>query len=83
MPRYSKEFTVWRGMGLNFNVEPGNIIKNPMPNSASLLPYTARGFLGNVCCMCQVTIPANFPVIFLHKYRFWEKDMRIFEPEAA
>lgn len=80
-PRYPKEFTVWRGMNLNYNVEVGKIIKNPMPFSTSLLPYTARGFLGNVCCMFEVTVPANFPVIFLHKYRFWEKEVILPECE--
>lgn len=74
-PRYSKEFTVWRGLNVTQTFEKGNIINNPMPFSTSLLPYTARGFLGNVCCMLEITVPKNFPVIFLHKYRFWEKEV--------
>ena len=76
-PRYSKQFTVWRGMNVPMNLKTGNIIKNPMPFSTSLLPYTARSFLGNVCCMLEITIPENFPVIFLHKFRFWEKEVII------
>lgn len=76
-PKYNKEFKVWRGMNLNKTLKPGDIIKNPMPFPTSLLPYTARGFLGNVCCMIEVVIPKNFPVIFLHKYRFWEKEVII------
>ena len=75
--RYSKEFTVWRGMNVPMDLKVGNIIKNPMPFSTSLLPYTARSFLGNVCCMLEITIPENFPVIFLHKFRFWEKEVII------
>lgn len=73
--RYPKEFTVWRGMNIPVKFQAGNIIKNPMPFSTSLLPYTARGFLGNVCCIVEITVPENFPVIFLHKYRFWEKEV--------
>lgn len=76
-PRYSKEFTVWRGLNLNVTVKPGDKMKNPMPFSTSLLPYTARGFLGNICCMQEITVPKNFPAIFLHKYRFWEKEVAL------
>lgn len=73
--RYSKEFTVWRGLNVDKIFEKGDIIENPIPSPTSLLPYTARGFLGNICCLLEITVPKKFPVIFLHKYRFWEKEV--------
>ena len=74
-PKYSKEFTVWRGFNVNKDFQKGDIIKNPIPFSTSLLPYTARGFLGNVCCLLEINVPKKFPAIFLHKFRFWEKEV--------
>jgi len=74
-PGYSKEFTVWRAININRIFKKGDIVTNPVPFSTSLLPYTSRSFLHNTCCLFEITVPKKFPVIFLHKFRFWEKEV--------
>ncbi len=74
-PPYSKEFTVWRAINFDRRFKKGDIVTNPVPFSTSLLPYTSRSFLHSTCCLFEITVPKKFPVIFLHKFRFWEKEV--------
>jgi len=74
-PVYSKEFTVWRAINFDKIFQKGDIVTNPIPFSTTLLPYTSRSFLQNTCCLFEITVPKKFPVIFVHKFRFWEKEV--------
>ena len=74
-PRYNKSFTVWRGINYNIKYKKGDRISQPIPFGTSLFPYVARDFIHQSCCLLEIEVPKNYPVIFINEYDSWEEEV--------
>jgi len=80
-PFYSKSFKVWRGFGSDHILKKDNIITQKIPFSTTLFPYIARDFVPSICCLLEIEVPKNFPVIFINEYISWEEEVILHQCE--
>jgi len=74
-PKYNKKFLVWRGLDLNKKFKKGDEITQMIPFATTLFPYVARDFIKNSCCLLEIEVPKNYPVVFISDYDSWQEEV--------